>query len=183
VGSCYVFGEFEVRPDERRLLHRGSPVPLGARAFDVLMLLVEHRDRVVAKAEILDRVWPDTVVEEANLTVHVSALRKVLGPQALATVPGRGYRLVMPVDPRARIGSLEPAPTIDTAASAVGATFPVDAVRRATPDRPSIAVLPFANMSGDPEQGYFADGLVEDIITTLSKISDLVVIARNSTFA
>jgi adenylate cyclase len=142
----------------------GQPTNLGSRAFDLLVYLVVHRDRVVAKEELLDHVWPGLAVEEANLSVHVSALRKVLGPSSLSTVPGRGYRFVEPVE---------------TAPRDTPALRPVVPV----PTAPSLAVLPFANLSGDPEQDAFADGLVEDIITTLSRISGLTVIARASSFA
>ena len=89
------FGRFEVLPVERQLLADGRPVPLGARAFDVLLALIERRERLVTKAELLDVVWPGLVVEEANLPVQVSALRKLIGPQAIATIPGRGYRFAM----------------------------------------------------------------------------------------
>lgn len=92
------FGRFELLPAQRQLLDAGLPVPLGARAFDLLLALVERRDRLVGKTELLDLVWPGLVVEEANLPVQVSGLRKVLGPQAIATVPGRGYRFVMAVE-------------------------------------------------------------------------------------
>ena len=86
------FDQFEVRPRERRLLVDGKEAILKSRAFDVLLALIERRDRLVPKSELLDVVWPDTVVEENNLQVHISALRKVLGPKAIATIPGRGYR-------------------------------------------------------------------------------------------
>ena len=86
------FADVEIQPDERRVLVSGQLVTLGARAFDLLMCLLENRDRVVSKADLLERVWPGLVVEESNLTVHVAALRKCLGPQAIATVSGRGYR-------------------------------------------------------------------------------------------
>jgi predicted ATPase/DNA-binding winged helix-turn-helix (wHTH) protein len=86
------FGAIEVRPAERRVLVDARAAPLGARAFDLLMVLVQQRHRVVTKDELLDIVWPGLVVEENNLSVHVSALRKALGPQAIATIPGRGYR-------------------------------------------------------------------------------------------
>jgi predicted ATPase/DNA-binding winged helix-turn-helix (wHTH) protein len=89
------FGRFELLPVERRLLDDGRAVPLGARAFDVLLALVERRERLVTKAELLDVVWPGLVVEEANLPVQVSTLRKLIGPQAIATIPGRGYRFAM----------------------------------------------------------------------------------------
>ena len=86
------FGRFELQARHRRLLHDGDPVTIGARAFDLLLALVERRERVVAKTELLDLVWPNLVVEENNLQVQVSSLRKLLGPQAIATIPGRGYR-------------------------------------------------------------------------------------------
>lgn len=86
------FDRFELTPAERQLRADGQPLVLGARAFDLLLALVEHRDRVVTKDELLDLVWPGLVVEEANVQVQISALRKLLGPAAIATVPGRGYR-------------------------------------------------------------------------------------------
>src|SRR5688500_9109787 len=85
----YSFGAVEVRPDERKVLVDGTPANLGPRAFDVLLALIERRDRVVTKGELLDLVWPGLVVEENNLQVQVSSLRKALGPGALATIPGR----------------------------------------------------------------------------------------------
>ena len=90
-----IFGAYELRPAERSLLANGEAVGLGARAFDVLLALVERRDRVVSKNELLDLVWPGLVVEENNLTVQISAIRKVLGASSIATVTGRGYRLVL----------------------------------------------------------------------------------------
>jgi len=92
------FGRAEVRPSERQVLVDGRPVGLGARAFDVLLALVERRDRIVAKNELLDSVWPGLVVEENNLQVQISSLRKALGPQAIATIPGRGYRFTAALD-------------------------------------------------------------------------------------
>jgi len=82
----------EIRSSDRRLLVDGQPAAVGARAFDLLQVLFERRDRVVSKDELLDLVWPGVVVEENNLQVHVSALRKLLGRDAIATIPGRGYR-------------------------------------------------------------------------------------------
>lgn len=98
--SVFDFGHFVVRLDQRQLVVRGHGVPLGSRAFDVLEALVLRRDRLVTKAELLDLVWPNLVVEENNLQVAVSALRKLLGPQVIATVPGRGYRFTaLPLPP------------------------------------------------------------------------------------
>ena len=89
------FGRFEIVAAERRLLHEGAAVALGSRAFDLLAALVERRDRIVPKEELIEVVWPGLVVEDNNLQVQVSALRKVLGANAIATVPGRGYRFTM----------------------------------------------------------------------------------------
>ena len=92
------FGNAEIRARERQLLIDGKPAALGSRAFDVLLALVERRERLVRKNELLDLVWPDTVVEENNLQSQVSQLRKLLGPQAISTIPGRGYRFTATVD-------------------------------------------------------------------------------------
>lgn len=93
--GTFRFGRCEVRSVERPLFVDGKPASLGARAFDLLLALIERRDRVVSKNELLDLVWPGLVVEENNLQVQVSALRKLLGPQAIATIPGRGYRFTL----------------------------------------------------------------------------------------
>ena len=101
------FERYVIRPSQRDVLVDGTSVRLGGRAFDVLITLVERRDRVVSKHELLDLVWPGMIVEENNLQVHISTLRKLLGPQVIATIPGRGYRFtavldtttVAPVDP------------------------------------------------------------------------------------
>jgi predicted ATPase/DNA-binding winged helix-turn-helix (wHTH) protein len=105
VSTCYRFGRVEVRPAERQLLVEGRPAPVGARAFDVLMALIDRRDRVVTKDELLDIVWPGLVVEENNLQVQVSTLRKHLGARAVATIPGRGYRFTL--EPESADANLE----------------------------------------------------------------------------
>ena len=94
----YRFGQFELNPATRQLLADGKPVTLGARAFDVLLALVEHSDRMVSKDELLALAWPGVVVEENNLQVQISALRKVLGQDAIATIAGRGYRFALALD-------------------------------------------------------------------------------------
>jgi TolB-like protein len=116
-------------------------------------------------------VWPTTAVEDTNLNMQIAAIRRILdegrsGRSCIQTIPGRGYRLAVPV---ARV-------LANSAAFGPAAAPPL-------PDKPSIAVLPFQNISGDPEQEYFADGMVEEIITALSRIRWLFVIARNSSFA
>jgi adenylate cyclase len=155
-----------------------SAVSIGSRALDLLALLVERPGRLVTKSEIIQAVWHGAAVEEANLTVQISSLRRILDQKreqssCIQTVPGRGYRFVAPVK-RAEPASapvFTVPPGVDSRSS--GPTLP---------DKPSIAVLPFANLSGDPEQEYFADGMVEEIITALSRIRWLFVIARNSSF-
>jgi non-specific serine/threonine protein kinase len=105
---CLRFGRFELQPAARVLLADGRPQAMGSRAFDVLAVLVERRDRVVGKDELLELVWPGSVVEENTLQVHVCALRKLLGATAIATVAGRGYRFTAATDaePAAQTGAI-----------------------------------------------------------------------------
>src|SRR5271169_5036996 len=93
----YRFGPFELQPDKRRLLKDGATISLRPRAFDLLAVLVGRAGHLVTKDELLEQVWPKTVVEEAALHVQVSALRKVLGADAITTVSGRGYQFTLPV--------------------------------------------------------------------------------------
>jgi adenylate cyclase len=156
------------RLDQRGLFRRDQngafiPIVIGSRALEVLYTLVARSGDLVTRDEILAAVWPGTVVEGSNLPVQIAALRRVLDQgradgSCIQTIANRGYRFVAPV----KRGSAD-------------AGLPL-------PDKPSIAVLPFINLSGDLEQEYFADGMVEEIITALSRITWLFVIARNSSF-
>src|SRR6266852_2041508 len=163
------FGPFCLDLGQRKLSFQGTPVRLGSRALDILHVLALANGDVVSKDQLLEKVWPGLAVEENNIQVHISALRKELdqrtkGESFVVTVPGRGYRL-MGLE---RISETKQSQS----GSPHGPTIPGT----------SIAVLPFQNMSGDPEQEYFADGIVEDIIPGLSRIKWLFVIARNSSF-
>ena len=160
------FGPFRLDLGQRQLSCGGVPVELGSRALDILCVLAAAKGEAVSKDELMSQVWRGVVVEENNIQVHISAMRKALnrvggGQSYVVTVPGRGYRL---------IGA-------QTQSSAPGVRH-----EPMLPHKPSIAVLPFTNLSGDPEQAYFADGITEDIITELSRFSELFVIARNSSF-
>jgi TolB-like protein len=142
----------------------GAPVQISTRGVALLRALLEADGGAVTKASLMEAAWPSTSVEESNLTVQIAALRKTLGASAgsedwIATVPRVGYRFV-------RSAGVEGGTTLPNSPS----------------EKQSIAVLPFANMSSDPEQEYFADGLAEDLISDLSKVPGLVVIARNSSF-
>ena len=114
----YRFGSFVLIPAQRQLLREGQPALRGGRAIELLQALVERRDRTVSKGELLDLVWPDDDVEEANLAVQVSALRKVLGPNAIATVPGRGYRFTAPLADEPAPGSIKSEAAVPAAAGA-----------------------------------------------------------------
>jgi TolB-like protein/Flp pilus assembly protein TadD len=162
----YQFDRCEVRPAERVLLLDGIATPVGARAFDVLLCLLAHRDRVVGKEEILALVWPGLVVEENNLSVQVSTLRKLLGPKAIATVAGRGYRFALEV----RQGTSTP-------------QHEGLQPHAADSTRPTIAVLPFSVLTDDRHIGFLADGLVEDVIALLARVPGFLLISRASSFA
>lgn len=151
------FGNYRLKCAERLLIGPAGPVELSARSFDILDTLLRKPDEVVGKGDLFDAVWPGLVVEENTLQVHISALRKALSQGMIVTVHGRGYKYAGPKPIVAEAESPE---------------------KR----RPSIAVLPFDNMSGDPEQDYFSDGITEDIICKLCRFKDFLVIARNSSF-
>ena len=163
--SRYRFGRFELLPGTRQLLLDDAPIAVGARAFDLLLCLIENRERIVGKEHLMLRVWPGMVVGDNNLNVQVSTLRKLLGPQAVVTVAGRGYRFGLELQaPHGAGGDASTRPELTL------------------PDKPSIVVLPFLNLGDDPQQTHFADGVTEDITTELSRFRSLFVIARNSAF-
>jgi TolB-like protein/Flp pilus assembly protein TadD len=163
------FGRFRLLPQRRELRADGVVVELGSRAFDILLILTEARGALVTKDEILSRVWPDTVVEENNLVVQISTLRKALGEDRdfIRTVSGRGYRFVAEILTSVAESDVETRVGRGTAAEAA-------------PKVLSIAVLPLESLSADPSQEYFADGMTDELITALAQISSLRVISRTS---
>ncbi len=165
----YEFGSFRLDPSRQQLTCSGSVVPLKARAFDLLVYFADHPGELVDKPALMRAIWPNVVVEENNLSQHLSALRQALGDglpgrQFIVTVPRRGYRFVADVR---RVNDAK-----DTAAN----------LARSRPG-PSVAVLPFANLSGDPEKEYFGDGMADELIHLLSRVPGLKVPARTSSFA
>jgi TolB-like protein len=155
-------------------------VELRPKTFEVLCYLVENAGRLVTKEEFIRTIWPDVVVTDESLTHCVSEARNAIGDTRqtiIKTVPRRGYRFVAPVSQLPADGGRE------SQSTPVAALYTGVSSERTIPDKPSIAVLPFTNIGGAPEQEYFADGMVEEIITALSRFSGLLVIARNSSFA
>lgn len=143
------FGRFALEPAERRLLVDGQPASLGARAFDLLVVLVAHAGRLVSKNELLTLVWSGLVVEENNLQVQVSALRKLLGPSALTTIPGRGYRFELPVEDAAAPGKTLPPEAVPVTgpprvAAASGVAGAAPATTPSPGEAPAIAAPPRA---------------------------------------
>lgn len=165
-GSRFAFGPFVLDPGAGTLLRNNDPVAVGHRGLKLLAALVARPGEILGKSELMDAAWPGTAVEEGNLTVQIAQLRKLLGTAAdggewISTVPRVGYRFTR---------------SIEQLEGTKRRSLPL-------PDKPSIAVLPFVNISNDPEQESFADGLTADLITDLSRVPGLFVIARNSIFA
>ena len=235
----YEFGNFRL-DTAKRVLRRldGTMVPLTPRVFETLLYMVEHHDTVLDKERLMEAVWPDSIVEENNLSQNISTLRRIFGETPgshgyIVTVPGRGYRFVAQVREQTDNGSA----TVE-AEEATGPTSPENGAEAATgkdrqqspgktggllalavlgvialtaaflargpsvrwpekhkiakaPPAPSsgtmtdivrsIAVLPFENLSGNPENAYFTDGIQEEILMRLAKIADLKVVSRTST--
>lgn len=172
MATTYEFGPFRLDADAAILFRDAEPTMLGQRAVALLRLLLEQAGAPVSKDALMDAAWPGLAIEDSNLTVQIAALRRVLGEVSgaeswIETLPRRGYRYV--------------GPEVATRPSAS------EAIRQSPtltlPDKPSMAVLPFSNLSGVPEQEYFVDGMVDDIVTGLSRIKWLFVVARSSTAA
>ena len=192
---AYEFGSYRLEPLTRRLLRNGEPVSLSPKAFDTLLALIERRDRVVDKAELMQLVWPDSFVEEANLSQTIFVLRKTLGESPtgkpfIDTVPRRGYRFAAEVrediaTPPVAAEPVRQRYAVSAMVAALAAVtalvfFGIWSVRRSAPVRmESVVVLPFGNLSGNG-QDYLAESLTDALITDLGQISGLRVISRTS---
>lgn len=213
----YRFGRFELDVTRRRLSLDGEPLNVKPKAFDLLLELVRRRGSVVSKDELLAAVWPDQFVEENNLTVHVSALRKLLvvendAEQMIATLPGRGYSFVAPVEcidenlvieqrtveriivehdasegPPLELAGRRP-PKLWTyvivllAIVSAGVLIYRYSVAPETPNVTSVAVLPFANETDDPNNDYLSDGIAEGVTFALSQMPGVRVMSRGSAY-
>ena len=173
----YLFEDFVLDTDQRELRRGPAAVPIAPLAFDLLEFLVRNRERVLTRDDLIASIWNGRIVSESALGTCVNAARSAINDtgkeqRLVRTLPRKGMRFV---------GAVREMQKPEALAAADAATeLPRPAL--SLPDRPSIAVLPFTNMSGDPEQDYFADGMVEEIITALSRLRWLFVIARNSSF-
>jgi TolB-like protein/DNA-binding winged helix-turn-helix (wHTH) protein len=240
--TIYEFGSFRLDVRQHLLTHNGEAVPLTPKAFETLLVLVENTGQVLSKEQLMERIWPETFVEEGNLALNISVLRKALGKSPdrqpyIETVPRRGYRFITSVQllqdeaadliieehSKSRVifehETQELAPQLDSAHSDSDGTDTLEALSRhprlhrrllvpaggaavalsvillavnvfnwrekllgRASVEPSIAVLPFTNLSPEQEQEYFSDGLTDELINALSKLPGWRVVARTSTF-
>jgi len=171
----YLFEDYRLDTDRRELYRATSPISIEPKVFDLLAYVIRNCERVVSKEDLVAAIWNGRIVSESALTTCINAARSAIGDSGevqrlIKTLPRKGIRFVGVVVEEGK-----------------SAAAPVDAAQPSHPsiaiaDKPSIAVLPFTNMSGDPERDYFSDGITEDIITELSRFRELLVIARNSSF-
>jgi TolB-like protein/Flp pilus assembly protein TadD len=167
-----VFGSYVLDTARRELSREGGLIALEPQVFDLLVYLVQNRDRVVSKDDLIASIWGGRIVSESTLTSRINAVRRAVGDSGeeqklVRTIARKGFRFVGEAREQGPSGG-----------PAAGLQVPF-----AVPDRPSIAVLPFINMSGDPQQDYFIDGIAEEIIIALSRVRWFFVIARQSSFA
>jgi TolB-like protein/Tfp pilus assembly protein PilF len=170
MATIHEFGPYRLDADAEMLFRGSEPVALGRRAVTLLRLLVERAGTPVSKDALMEAAWPGLAVEESNLSVQIAALRRTFAEidgrtTWIETLPRRGYRYI--------------GPPVATGSEAGLPTSPAPAVS----DKPSLAVLPLSNLSGDPAQDYFSDGITGDIIAELSRFRSLFVVARHSSFA
>jgi TolB-like protein/cytochrome c-type biogenesis protein CcmH/NrfG len=178
----FLFADHVLDSDRRELRRGSEPIEVEPQVLDLLIYLVENRGRVVTKDDLIASVWNDRIVSDASLTSGIYAARKAVGDtgreqKLIRTIARKGHRFVG--DVRTQSGAdARKEKALPRSSDALYETR----LALSAPDRPAIAVLPFLNMSDDPEQEYFSDGISEDLITSLSKLRWFFVIARNSSF-
>jgi TolB-like protein len=169
------FGDFELDTARLQLREAGERVPIEPQVFDLLVFLARNADRTVTKAEIFAAIWGDRIVSDAALSSQIKAARRAVRDDGvrgtISTVHGRGFRFVAPIESVSRTAGER----VDVGRRREGSS--------AVSTKPSVAVLPFANLNRDTDEDYFADGIAEDIISALSKNRWLTIVARNSAFA
>ena len=175
----FLFADHTLDTDTRELRRGAIPIAVQPQVFDLLTYLVENRERVVSKEDLLAALWAGRMVADSTLATHINAARRAVGDSGdaqklIRTIARKGIRFVGDVQSRAAERRAPPA--------AVSPASPVRTAVTAS-ERPAIAVMPFLNLSGEPAQEYFSDGISEDIITALSKLRWFFVIARNSAFS
>jgi TolB-like protein/DNA-binding winged helix-turn-helix (wHTH) protein/Tfp pilus assembly protein PilF len=205
--DLYRFGAFTLDPGRRAVLRDGAPITVTPKAFDILLYLVQHPNRVVSKQDLMKAVWPDTIVEDANLTVNMSLLRKALGDRdddrLIVTVARQGYQLAATVRTEPAVEAVVAAPIPDQPPllrrvapfAGLAVVLVLVAVSmgwkrlrsertasETAPEPVRLAVLPFENLTGDTARNYLADGLTDELITHLARLQPdrLSVIARRS---
>lgn len=176
-----VFEDCVLDLDRRELLRASRAVPTAPQVFDLLAYLAKCRERVVSRDELVDAVWAGRIVSESTLASHINAVRKAVGDsgqqqRVIRTIARKGFRFAADLQERKSPGENS------VPATAAAGAMQLPAPAPALPAKPSIAVLPFVNLSGDPEQDYLVDGVIEDIIAALSRHRWLFVVARNSSF-
>ena len=173
--ESYKFGDFRLDPVQRKLFKRDKIIRLSPRAFEILLLLVQKQGEIVEKNELLDKVWTDSFVEESNLVVHISALRRSLGERRgerkfIETVSGRGYSFVFPVE------KVE----VEKAVANSKTEIAEPGENETSKDSTSLAILPFVNKSESADLEYLANGLTQSLIDNLSQIPNLRVMSHNA---
>jgi TolB-like protein/DNA-binding winged helix-turn-helix (wHTH) protein/tetratricopeptide (TPR) repeat protein len=185
----YCFENYSLDPDRRELRKGTDLIVVEPQVFDLLEYLIRHRERVASKNDVFAAIWHGRIVSDSALTTRLNSARAAIGDSGdgqrlIKTLRGKGFRFVGVVE-EDRVTATAPPVGAGPAPATGGAGDDIRGPSRPAlplPDRPAIAVLPFTNMTGDPGQEYFSDGITEDIITELSRYPDLFVVARNSSF-
>jgi TolB-like protein len=182
INVLLLFADYTLDTDRRELRCGSESIEVEPQVLDLLVYLMQHRDRVVSKDDLIASVWGGRIVSDTTLTSRIYAARRAIGDNGrdqklIRTIARKGLRFIGDVCTQAGGEAAQAIEPLPDAAGKVSQGAPP------LPDRPAIAVLPFSNMSDDPEQDYFSDGISEDIITALSKLRWFFVIARNSSFA